>query len=126
MEAQRRRDTGPEKLLRSELHRLGLRFRLSYPVPGAPRRTIDVAFTRVKVAVFVDGCFWHACPDHATWPKNNETWWRAKLEANRIRDRDTDARLAAAGWLVLRFWEHEDAQRAAGQVEAAVRRRACQ
>jgi len=106
-----------------ELHRRGLRYRVNYAFrePGLTRRRCDVAFTRCRVAVFVDGCFWHACPLHATSPKANESWWRAKLDRNVDRDRDTNGQLRAAGWTVLRFWEHEDVMDAADRVEAAVR-----
>lgn len=120
MERQRRRDTGPEVLLRRELHRLGLRYRVDVaPLPGLRRRA-DVVFAGARVAVYVDGCFWHACPLHATSPKANAAWWAAKLEGNRSRDADTDARLAKAGWTVLRIWEHEDPRTAARIVAAAV------
>ena len=80
-------------------------------------------FPRARVAVFVDGCFWHRCPDHATAPRNNGAWWDAKLAANVARDADTDHRLAEAGWVVVRIWEHEDAEAAAARVAAAVRER---
>jgi DNA mismatch endonuclease (patch repair protein) len=112
----RRRDTPAELRLRSELHRRGLRFRVDMaPLPGLRRRA-DVVFTRAKVAVFVDGCFWHGCPRHMTWPVANAEWWRAKIDQNAARDRDTDRRLSEAGWTVLRFWEHEDSGLAAAQV----------
>ena len=124
MERQRRRDTGPEILLRRELHRLGLRYRVDVePLPGLRRRA-DVVFPRARVAVYVDGCFWHSCPLHATQPKANSTWWASKLAANQRRDIDTDAHLAAAGWTVLRFWEHEDATVAANEIARVVRSRA--
>jgi DNA mismatch endonuclease (patch repair protein) len=71
--------------------------------------------------VFVDGCFWHGCPEHGTWPKQNADWWREKIEANQRRDRDTDARLQAAGWTVIRVWEHEDPTQAADQIVEIVR-----
>lgn len=95
-------------------------------MPGSPRRTIDVAFTGAKVAVFVNGCFWHACAEHATWPARNAAWWRAKLEANVARDEQTDARLRALGWEVVRVWEHEESSAAADRVEAVLGRRASQ
>lgn len=115
MQSTRRRDTPGELALRAALSARGLRYRVDAPLPGTRRRA-DVAFVRVKIAVFVDGCFWHGCPDHGTWPKTNARWWRAKIEGNRRRDRDTDRRLRTAGWTVLRFWAHEDADRAAKAV----------
>jgi DNA mismatch endonuclease (patch repair protein) len=80
-------------------------------------------FGPARVAVFVDGCFWHGCPSHATWPKNNAEFWREKIETNRLRDRDTDRRLSVAGWLVVRVWEHEDIDTAADRLERIVRDR---
>ena len=121
MKAQRRLGTSPELLLRRELHRRGLRYRVGLSVPGMPRRSIDIAFTRAKVAVFVDGCFWHRCPQHSVPVKNNATWWSAKLETNVTRDRETSAALTAAGWLVLRVWEHEDPVAAADRVEGSLK-----
>ena len=85
---------------------------------------MDVVFTRAKVAVFIDGCFWHVCPEHATWPKTNATWWRNKLEGNVARDRETDERLKDLGWEVVRIWEHVDPLAAAVRVEEVLRRRA--
>ena len=111
-----RRNTAPEVELRRELHRRGLRYRLQVPVPGARRRTIDVAFTRQRVAVLVDGCFWHGCPDHGVKPTQNAEWWRWKLGRTESRDRDTDRLLAEAGWTVVRVWEHEDPVTAADRV----------
>lgn len=125
MRAAKGADTAPELAIRSALHRRGLRYRVDWKLPHSRRRA-DLAFVRARVAVFVDGCFWHACPIHATWPKANAAWWRAKLLANRRRDRDTDLRLRRAGWLVLRFWEHEVAERAARTVTKAVRARRLQ
>jgi DNA mismatch endonuclease (patch repair protein) len=122
MRSQRRRDTKPEAALRSELWRRGLRYRVDTKVVGR-RRRVDIAFTRAKVAVFVDGCFWHSCPEHRSLPKANRAWWTDKLETNERRDRDTDAELTAAGWLVIRVWEHEDPTEAADRVEATVRGR---
>ncbi|NLV80571.1 MAG: very short patch repair endonuclease [Rhodococcus sp.] len=120
MSRQRRRDTAPELALRRELHRRGLRFFVDRaPLPGMRRRA-DLLFPRRKVAVYVDGCFWHRCPLHATAPKNNAQWWADKLEANVRRDRDTDAALTAAGWTVVRVWEHEDVPGAADRVEHVV------
>ncbi|MFC9791757.1 very short patch repair endonuclease [Streptomyces sp. NPDC127584] len=108
MSRQPSRNTTPEKALRSLLHARGLRYRLHTKVPGAPRRTIDIAFPRDKVAVFIDGCFWHSCPAHGTNPKSNSEWWKNKLARNVWRDYDTTMRLEEAGWLVLRYWEHEN------------------
>lgn len=122
MKAQRTTDTLPEMRLRSELHRIGLRFRVHQPVPGT-RRKADVMFPRAKVVALCDGCFWHACPRHGTWPKANAAWWRAKIEANRARDRSTNEVLAAAGWIVVRVWEHEDPASAARRIAAIVRTR---
>ena len=110
--------------LRRLLHHAGYRYRVNYKVPGIERRTIDIAFTRLRVAVFVDGCFWHACPEHATWPKTNAEWWRRKLEANCDRDRETDRRLQDLGWAVNRVWEHEEAVRAFARVADAISARA--
>jgi DNA mismatch endonuclease (patch repair protein) len=109
--------------VRRELHARGWRFRLGIQVPGVPRRTIDIALVTPKVAVFVDGCFWHACPDHGTAPRANGEWWSAKLERNVWRDRDTDANLQAAGWRVVRVWEHEQPSDAADRVEVMLGRR---
>ena len=120
MSRARRRDTGPELLLRRALHARGLRYRVAFPIPGQRRRTIDIAFTRAKVAVFVDGCFWHGCPEHGTRPRANEGWWAKKLDANTARDRDTDRLLADRGWTVLRIREHVDAESAAAIVQTAL------
>jgi DNA mismatch endonuclease (patch repair protein) len=117
MQLQRRVGTAPELALRSELWRRGRRFRVDFAVVGR-RRRVDIAFTRLKVAVFVDGCFWHSCPEHGSLPKNNRDWWRVKLEANTRRDRLTDAVLAEAGWRVVRVWEHEPVTLAADRVES--------
>jgi DNA mismatch endonuclease (patch repair protein) len=122
MKSQQRRDTKPETALRSELWRRGLRYRVDFKAVGR-RRRVDIAFTRAKVAVFVDGCFWHRCPEHGSLPKANHAWWRQKLEANERRDRDTDRELIEAQWLIIRVWEHEDPIEAADRVEAAVRAR---
>lgn len=116
MSGAKRRDTAVELALRRELHRRGMRYRVVYPVPGQRRRTIDVAFTKARVAVFLDGCFWHGCPEHGTRPRSNSEWWRTKLAANRERDEDTDRLLRANGWTVVRVWEHEVAEVAADRV----------
>ncbi|WP_092537478.1 very short patch repair endonuclease [Actinomyces ruminicola] len=101
------RDTSPEVALRRALWRAGFRYRVQYVVPGLPRRKVDIAFTRKKVVVQVDGCFWHGCPEHCVPPTRNAEWWRWKIARNQARDHDTDEKLAALGWTVVRVWEHE-------------------
>lgn len=115
--------TAPEIALRSALHRVGARFRVGYPVPGRPRRSIDIAFTRRRLAVFVDGCFWHGCPIHGAVPVTNHTFWSAKREENLSRDHDTDLCLERAGWTVLRLWEHVATDAAVKLVLAALNER---
>ncbi len=97
---------------------MGIRFRVDYPLPGLRRRA-DIALPRAHVAVFVDGCFWHSCPEHGTLPKSNTLWWSEKLAANRDRDRNTDERLARGGWTVIRVWEHEDPAEAVDRIRRA-------
>ncbi|MGH8902964.1 MAG: very short patch repair endonuclease [Egibacteraceae bacterium] len=121
MQRQRRRDTRPETALRRALHAQGFRYLVDRQVLPEVRRKADIVFSRARVAVFVDGCFWHVCPQHATWPKASAEWWRAKLEANTRRDRDTDERLGSAGWTVVRVWEHEATEEAAKKVAEVVR-----
>lgn len=123
MSAQQSRNTRIELRLRSLLHARGLRYRVHLRPLTGYRRTADVVFTRAKVAVYVDGCFWHGCPVHGTWPKRNSDFWRQKIEANVRRDRDTDDALAEAGWVSVRVWEHEDADLAADRIAALVRSR---
>ena len=106
MSQQRNRDTEPELRLRRQLHAAGHRYRVQFPIPGVGRRSIDIAFTRQRVAVFIDGCFWHACPEHGTRPRVDASWWATKLRRNVERDRETDALLGALGWTVVRIWEH--------------------
>ena len=107
MSRQRRRDTQPELLVRQILHSRGIRYRVNTaPEPGM-RCKADLAWKGLRVAVFIDGCFWHGCPEHATRPKANEAWWADKLDGNIRRDRRTDQQLTDRGWTVLRFWEHE-------------------
>lgn len=123
MQSCRGRDTKPELQLRSLLHRRGLRYRVDKSVLKGVRRRADIVFGPAKVVVFVDGCFWHGCPDHGTWPKANARFWREKIETNQQRDADTDERLREDGWEVIRVWEHEDPEPAADRIEKAVRKR---
>ncbi|MEU1985176.1 very short patch repair endonuclease [Nocardia sp. NPDC019395] len=122
MSRQRRAHTEPELALRRELHRRGIRYFVDRAPIRGQRRRADLVFPRRRVAVYVDGCFWHRCPDHATDPKNNADWWAEKLAGNVARDRATDAALVAAGWQVIRVWEHEDPVCAADKVQAALDR----
>jgi DNA mismatch endonuclease (patch repair protein) len=123
MRGSTRRDTKPELALRSELHRRGLRFRVDYPIQALGRRVrADVAFPRRRVAVFVDGCFWHRCPQHGRTPEVNLEYWQPKFKRNVERDRAVDAALRSAGWGVVRVWEHEIPPHAANVVEHALRR----
>ena len=120
MRANRSRDTAPELALRRAVHALGLRYRVaSRPLP-AIRRTADLVFGKAKVAVFMDGCFWHGCPEHHTVAVRNGDYWANKVARNRGRDAETDRLLEAAGWLPIRVWEHEDPADAALRVQAAV------
>ncbi|AIR98587.1 DNA mismatch endonuclease vsr [Streptomyces glaucescens] len=123
MSRQKSRNTEVELALRRALHATGLRYRVHRRPLKEVRREADILFGPAKVAVFVDGCFWHGCPQHATWPKNNADFWRTKIEGNRRRDRDTDERLASAGWLAVRVWEHEDPLQAAARVRGVVEMR---
>lgn len=117
------RDTGPEIALRSELHGRGLRFRVDRtPVQGIRSRA-DVVFGPEKVAVYVDGCFWHCCPEHGSMPKANATFWERKLKRNRERDIETDRSLRERSWEVVRIWEHEEVAEAADRVEDVLRAR---
>jgi DNA mismatch endonuclease, patch repair protein len=106
------RDTPVERRIRSLLHRRGLRFRVDASPSAALRSRADIVFRRARVAVYIDGCFWHGCPVHGTWPKTNATWWRAKIEGNQRRDVAVTAELLSLGWAVVRIWEHEDPFRA--------------
>ncbi|MGY4768939.1 DNA mismatch endonuclease Vsr [Kribbella sp. CWNU-51] len=120
---QRTRDTAPEVALRRQLYRQGLRYRVDYRPLRQHRWKVDVAFVGLRVAVYVDGCFWHSCPDHGLKPKSNSKWWREKLVHNVLRDRRADAALGEAGWEVVRVWEHEDPVVAARRVCEVVRTR---
>lgn len=119
----RGRNTGPELLLRKELWAAKLRYRLHYKAPGKP----DIAFPKTRVAVFVDGCFWHGCPQHSMRPRTNRVFWQRKIGANVNRDRAVVLLLRAEGWSVLRFWEHEirnDASKVAATIIKAVLKKA--
>ncbi|WP_279537841.1 very short patch repair endonuclease [Amycolatopsis acidicola] len=122
MQANRRADTKPEMALRRELHRLGYRYRKDHrlDLDAGVRVRPDIVFTRRKVAVFVDGCFWHVCPEHGREPTRNDWYWSPKLRRNVERDRLADAALAEAGWQVVRIWEHEDVQDAVNRVRTVV------
>lgn len=120
---QRREATEPELAVRRELHRRGLRYRVQYRVEGLPRRRVDIAFPRKRLAVFVDGCFWHGCPEHCVIPKSNRDWWLWKFDSNARRDADTDQRLADLDWSVVRIWEHVGSDEAADAVVEAISRR---
>lgn len=123
MSKQKSRNTGIEMALRKILHAAGFRYRVHRrPVKGV-RREADLVFGPARVAVFVDGCFWHGCPEHGTWPKNNADYWRTKIETNRRRDANTDALLLEAGWLSVRIWEHEATDVAASRVIETVKER---
>jgi len=123
MQAAKPRDTAPEKSLRSELHKKGLRFRIDIrPVKELNRRA-DIVFRSAKVAIFVDGCFWHGCPIHGTQAKANAEFWKNKIKQNQIRDADTNKRLKKAGWRVVRAWEHENPEKASEKIYSIVMKR---
>jgi DNA mismatch endonuclease, patch repair protein len=123
MQATRRRDTAPEIAVRRLLHARGLRYRVDREVLAKGRRRADIVFATAKVAVFIDGCFWHSCPVHRTRARANAKWWSAKLADNRRRDSDTNRRLLAAGWRVLRIWEHESPETATERIAKVIGRR---
>lgn len=123
MQANRGRDTKPELAVRKALHARGHRYRVDVrPEPGLNRRA-DIVFTRAKVAVFVDGCYWHGCPAHYTAPVTNGSFWADKVTANRRRDAETNHGLQSTGWSVVRVWEHEPVEDAVRKVEAALTER---
>lgn len=125
MRANRRRDTSPELALRKELHRLGLRYRVDFPIRPIGQRLIrpDVVFPARRIAVYVDGCFWHGCPDHGTRATTNQEYWTEKIATNRARDARLTNALEVDGWTVLRFWEHDDPLLSARKVKETVDRR---
>jgi DNA mismatch endonuclease (patch repair protein) len=121
MQANRARDTKPELAIRRLLHAMGLRYRVAARPRPDLRRRADVVFSRKKVAVFVDGCFWHGCPDHFIPPRAHPDYWSARIAGNRGRDRETDETLRASGWTVVRAWEHQDPALIAEQIRALVK-----
>lgn len=123
MRSNRGVDTRPELRLRSALHRSGHRFRKHLRPIADLRCTADIVFTRQRVAVFVDGCFWHCCPEHGTRPKRNGDWWKSKLDRNIERDERNNHRLTEEGWSVVRIWEHEPIANAVDLVESALTQR---
>ena len=120
MLSNRRRDTGPELAVRRILHSQGLRYRVDFRAITNSRTRPDIVFTRQRLAVFIDGCFWHGCPVHATFPKENADYWLPKLARNIERDREADQVLVGEGWKVLRFWEHEEPETVAAKITSAV------
>lgn len=120
MQGNRSRDTSAELAVRRLLHAAGLRYRVAYRPEPSLRRTADIVFTKRRIAVFIDGCYWHACPQHGTVAHSNAAYWSEKLARNVARDADTTERLQGAGWTVLRFWEHEDPPDVAAAVAARV------
>jgi DNA mismatch endonuclease (patch repair protein) len=124
MRANRRARTSPELALRSALHAAGLRFRIDYLVRATSGSVhVDVAFPRRRIAVFIDGCFWHACPIHGEMPQSNQDYWQPKLQRNRQRDERNNDQLLGAGWRVIRVWEHEPTASSRRRIVAAVRER---
>ena len=121
MQGNKSRDTSPELAVRRLLHAAGLRYRVAHRPEPSLRRTADIVFTKQRVAVFIDGCYWHACPEHRTLARSNAAYWSDKLARNVARDADTTARLQESGWEVLRFWEHEDPADVAATVVSVVR-----
>lgn len=120
MRANRGRDTRPEIALRRTLHARGLRYFVNRRPVKTVRRTADIVFPKLRLAVFMDGCFWHGCPEHHTVAKSNSAFWATKVEQNRKRDAETDRLLIEAGWTVLRIWEHVPPEEAAFLVQKAV------
>jgi DNA mismatch endonuclease (patch repair protein) len=124
MQGNKSRDTKPEIAVRSAVHALGMRYRVSTRPLAGLRRTADLVFRTARVAVFVDGCFWHGCPAHHSPPKTNAGYWSTKIQSNRSRDRDTTERLQMEGWTVMRFWSHEEPMSVAAQIADVVGRTA--
>ncbi|MBV9794282.1 MAG: very short patch repair endonuclease [Actinobacteria bacterium] len=123
MRGNRSRDTRPELAVRSAVHRRGLRYRVAArPIPGV-RRSADLVFASARVAVFIDGCYWHGCPEHYVPSHSNQEYWTKKISGNRARDADTDAKLLAHGWQPVRIWAHENSEGAADLIAKVVRER---
>ncbi len=122
MRGNRKKDTRPELAIRAQVHRSGLRYRVARR-PFVDVGTADLVFAKARVAVFVDGCYWHGCPKHFTFPRVNAEYWRTKIQVNRARDSRNDALLVAADWMPIRVWEHEDPVEAADRIVQAVRQR---
>ena len=120
MQGNKSRDTKPEIAVRSAVHALGMRYRVSARPLAGLRRTADLVFRSARVAVFVDGCFWHGCPAHHSPPKTNAGYWSTKIQGNKSRDSDTTERLRMEGWTVLRFWSHEEPMSVAAQIADVV------
>ena len=125
MQGNVQRDTTPEMAIRRELHARGFRYRVAYPPVGGLRRTADIAFLREKVAVLIDGCFWHGCPEHYAEPSRNAEYWRRKISRNRSRDLETAAIFQDSGWTVLRFWAHECPSEVVANICHVVVRKRC-
>lgn len=124
MQANRSRDTQPELAVRRVLHADGFRYRVAAPPLAGLRRRADIVFPRQRIAVFIDGCFWHGCEEHGRKTfRHNVDYWPAKIATNRARDVDTNARLSSAGWQVMRFWEHQNPVDVARAIERAVTER---
>jgi len=124
MQSNKGRDTAPELTVRRLLHATGFRYRVNFRPEPSLRRTADIVFTRARVAVFIDGCFWHGCPDHFQRPHSNRDYWDPKIQKNRVRDAETTQKLQDAGWIVLRYWEHDvklDSTDVAASIRNAVR-----
>jgi len=123
MRSNRARDTKPELAIRRLLHAAGYRYRVHYPPGSNKRRKADIVFTRARIAIFVDGCFWHGCPEHATIPQAHAEYWVPKLERNKSRDAETTSELISKGWTVIRVWEHTPPEIAAARIADAVKAR---
>lgn len=124
MKANKKTDTVPEKMIRSELHKRGYRFRKNYQIKDSEIHChVDIVFPRRKIAIFVDGCFWHACPRHGNLPGHNQNYWQKKLERNKVRDQQNTYGLSNRGWKVIRIWEHEETETALSKITKALERK---